>query len=90
MKQLSRRAAREVRGAAADIARSAEAKRVRMHARQAVSSLGKAATAAGALIRTAWRKSGEHARAFGGSREVRALRPRATRAAGSARRKLAP
>jgi hypothetical protein len=44
-----------------------------MRARSAVSALGKAATAATALIKAAWRTSGGHAKAVGQSREFRAL-----------------
>jgi hypothetical protein len=50
-------------------------------ARLAVKALGNAATAATALIRTVWRTSGGHARAFGQSREVRALQTATRRAA---------
>ena len=66
----TRRAAREIRGAASDIAQSVEAKRARMRARAALNALAKAASAAGALIRAAWRTSGSHVRTFGSSREA--------------------
>jgi hypothetical protein len=73
-----------MRGAASEIAQSAEAKRALFRARAALKALAKAASAAGALVRAAWRTSGSHARAFGSSREARALRARARRAARTA------
>lgn len=47
------------------MAASAEARRAMIRARQAVKALGVAATAATALIKSAWRTGGGHARAFG-------------------------
>jgi hypothetical protein len=63
------------------VASSAEAQRAINRARLAVDALAEAATAAGALIRAAWRASKGRARVFGQSRELRALQASARRAA---------
>jgi len=60
-----RKKQREARQAASEVAASAEARRAMIRARQAVKALGVAATAATALIKSAWRTGGGHARAFG-------------------------
>jgi hypothetical protein len=63
------------------VASSAEVRRAVTRAREAVRALGKAATAAAAAIRAAWRTGGSHTRMFAQSHEVRALRASARRAA---------
>jgi hypothetical protein len=82
--QAARKAGREARRAATDVAGSAEAQRAINRARLAVRVFGKAATAAAALVSAAWRASEGHARAFGHSRELRALQTSARRAAETA------
>lgn len=78
---IVRKARREARRVAAEVGASAEVRRARARAHEALDALSKTAAAATELIRAAWRTGGARIHTLANSRELRALQTRARRAA---------